>query len=400
MDETGVTTTCCEAPFPRCREEVSTEEIQQEQAIALGWLHAQEEAMSETFLQEGRNELPIVEEGYGVWRNQQLRRLGQARQDWITRLTNAGWNLYSEDSRSLAYLRPDLAMEYDIEHPENPPIPLWASVANNDSVWWRCARNDTHQWRTSIRNRHDAGTGCPRCGKRGVSQREQKIFKALKQHLPGLVSPASVPRARNTGGQRRLRSWRVDMLLPGTPAVVVEYDGAYWHTEREEHDRLKADDLTTSGYIVVRIREHPLTQITENDILCASEQSADAIAVDVVQKLKDLPAWRQRIPPAGNSQETILSAWPDPAVDSGQQQPEVAEPSRIAMATLIQEALLAVHRTEVHLDRTFGGPLSDRFSQSPDTGRVYAISNLHTVISLCKTAAEIAEREKQSGIEI
>ncbi|MEU3906224.1 zinc-ribbon domain-containing protein [Streptomyces goshikiensis] len=244
--------------------------------------------MAEMFLREGRQELP-VDGDYDAWCLAQTRRLAEARQAWVSALTHAGWALDS-GAHSLAYLRPDLLEEYDFEQSENPPnLPYTAKLSSSTSVWWRCARDENHQWTTSIANRHVVGTGCPRCGKRGVSRREQEIFTALRALLPQLSSPATIPRHDSAGaGRRRLRSWRVDMLLPGTPTVVVEYDGAYWHQDHLPRDQKKTADLEASGHLVIRVREHPLPLVTANDASCTAEQSADDVAERVFRKVEEL----------------------------------------------------------------------------------------------------------------
>ncbi|MET7686113.1 zinc-ribbon domain-containing protein [Streptomyces sp. NPDC005423] len=264
-----------------------------ERRAAMEWLHAQEKALAEVFLQEGARELP-VDGSYLVWRQAQQRRLGKSRQGWMAMLTEAGWTGLRPGSRSLAYLRPDLLAEYDGEHEENSPsVDLTGPLTAVESVWWRCLRNDSHRWKTSVNNRHVAGTGCPRCGKKGVSRREQEIFTALRRRLPALVSPGTAIRhTAPEGSRRRQRSWRVDMLLPGPSPVAVEYDGAYWHQDAARRDLAKTADLTASGHHVIRVRELPLPTLTPNDIVCTADQSAEEIAEAVheaILRLTGLP---------------------------------------------------------------------------------------------------------------
>lgn len=106
-------------------------------------------------------------------------------------------------------------------------LPYTSKVTAQQSVWWPCLRDDSHQWRTSISNRRVVGTGRPRCGKKGVSRREQEVFTALRKHLPTLVSPGIV--ARNASpqgsGRRQPRSWRVDRLLPGSHRSASPCEG-------------------------------------------------------------------------------------------------------------------------------------------------------------------------------
>ncbi|MEV5240181.1 zinc-ribbon domain-containing protein [Streptomyces cinnamoneus] len=272
--------------FPPRREDIARGSFFDALHAAENWLLYQENALSEVFMAEGRDELP-VEDYVNWWQGQQVR-LGESRKHWLDLLAEAGWNLRGEvHYRSLAYLRPDLLDEYDFEHEENPTeLPYTETTKSPRSVWWRCLREDEHRWRTSFYNRHVIGTKCPRCGKKGVSRREQAVFKALQRLLPELMSPGSVPRASVPRDQRRRhRAWRVDMLLPGAPTVVVEYDGAYWHRDAQAKDAEKSRDLEATGHLVIRIREHPLPAITPNDVLFAADLPADDVASLVHQRI-------------------------------------------------------------------------------------------------------------------
>jgi hypothetical protein len=48
--------------------------------------------------------------------------------------------------------------------------------------------------------------------------------------------------------------------------LIVEYDGAYWHRDKEQQDREKTERLQSVGWRVIRIREFPLGPITPYDI--------------------------------------------------------------------------------------------------------------------------------------
>ncbi|MFE7272549.1 zinc-ribbon domain-containing protein [Streptomyces sp. NPDC057623] len=317
---------------------------------AIRWLHDQEQALTEVFLREGARELP-VDGNYLLWRQAQQRRLGRARQGWVTMLIEAGWTGLAPSSRSLAYLRPDLLAEYDVEHEENTPgVDLTGPLTTVQSVWWRCARDDSHRWKTSVNNRHVAGTGCPRCGKRGISRREQEIFTALRRRLPALISPGTAIRhASPEGSRRRHRSWRVDMLLPGPTPVAVEYDGAYWHRDAVQRDLDKTADLTASGHHVIRIREQPLPTLTPNDIVCTADQLAEEIAETVHETILRLTG------------STLCEPFTEPDARDATQlgllgdTAETALPGRSGAATravgiLLTQMVREVHRGDVAAD--------------------------------------------------
>ncbi|HZJ07902.1 MAG TPA: hypothetical protein VFD59_20935 [Nocardioidaceae bacterium] len=57
-------------------------------------------------------------------------------------------------------------------------------------------------------------------------------------------------------------SWTVDILAstPERAGLAIEYDGAYWHAgdDKTAVDVAKSHDFLAAGYLVVRLREHPL----------------------------------------------------------------------------------------------------------------------------------------------
>lgn len=76
------------------------------------------------------------------------------------------------------------------------------------------------------------------------------------------------------------RSVRLDMVfkLRTGRALVVEYDGAYWHRDKEEQDFRKArmveDAWCDRGCVVVRIREDPLAPLHPNDVQVPARSDA------------------------------------------------------------------------------------------------------------------------------
>lgn len=76
------------------------------------------------------------------------------------------------------------------------------------------------------------------------------------------------------------RSVRLDMVftIPSGRALVVEYDGAYWHRNQEERDFRKARAVEEAwrhrGCVVVRIRENPLTPLYPLDVQVPARSDA------------------------------------------------------------------------------------------------------------------------------
>ncbi|MGW0189394.1 zinc-ribbon domain-containing protein [Streptomyces sp. NPDC003362] len=264
-----------------------------------------------------------------------------------------GWG---KGIQSLAYLRPDLAAEYDDESNKGEAQPVFeVSVRSVQSVWWQCLRDERHRWKTSVHNRYVRGTGCPRSGKKGVSRREQEVFEALRQHLPDLVSPGTAARHATSGrAARRLRSWKVDMLLPGSRPVAVEYDGAYWHRDALERDQDKTADLIASGHRVIRIREKRLSAISLHDVLCTAEQPVQEVAEQVYQRILALTGPTDRRPsrepgPADGDQLNLFD-------DAGTRAAEGTGVSG-ALREVVGQLLLECHRCNIEWDLALGQSL-------------------------------------------
>lgn len=145
---------------------------------------------------------------------------------------------------SLAWQDPELAAEW---HPDNDRtawhVKPFASAA---PVLWRCAADPEHQWRATVSDR-SSGRLCPQCSTAGTSRIEQQ-FLAAAQHLDPDAQAAVLGR------------WRVDVLLP-RHNLVVEYDGSYWHRNKNDTDTRKTRDLISMGYRVARIRENDLPHL-------------------------------------------------------------------------------------------------------------------------------------------
>lgn len=78
----------------------------------------------------------------------------------------------------------------------------------------------------------------------------------------------------------------VDMCAP-TLRLVVEFDGNYWHgtKESETRDRAKTQMLENAGWVVVRIREHPLGLIGLKDVQVPTKLGTFKLTVAVLKHL-------------------------------------------------------------------------------------------------------------------
>lgn len=186
---------------------------------------------------------------------------------------------------SLAYHFPELGDEWS---PENP-VSAWQVRPTGHTPFtpkWVCSNNPDHSWTAPLASRA-AGSGCPECRESGKSRIELDHHAATVRIFGQASSGQPV---EHEGFVRRGR-WLVDITTKtatGTP-IAIEYDGSYWHADKADIDTAKTLDLLTAGYLVARLREHPLKPLPINNPLYA-EFVVHAAAPDpegVISRVRD-----------------------------------------------------------------------------------------------------------------
>ncbi len=160
-------------------------------------------------------------------------------------------------TNSLSKLFPKIAAEF---HPTRNGAwtPDQIVASSNKVFWWKCPRGPDHEWRTRVVHRTAAQSNCPFCTIAPRSRIEIIIAFELAALLPIDVDDHKI--------RVRKRILDVDIILR-QDKIVIEFDGSYWHREREHADQQKTLLLTGAGWHVVRLRQRPLKRLTANDIL-------------------------------------------------------------------------------------------------------------------------------------
>ncbi|WP_329324599.1 zinc-ribbon domain-containing protein [Streptomyces luteogriseus] len=165
--------------------------------------------------------------------------------------------------------------------------PAEVTAGANVPVWWLCPAGH-EPWSAQVAHVFMGRQGCPRCRKRThVSRQETELFAELQHVLPSGEQqyPLRAAQAR----------FRLDMLFPSEDgrAVVVEFDGSYWHRDAEKRDRLKAEAIERHqpGWVVVRVREEPLQLTRNSDVLVPLLTDPFTAASIVIEHLMALTAW-------------------------------------------------------------------------------------------------------------
>ena len=148
---------------------------------------------------------------------------------------------------SLAELFPDIAAE--IATDLSPVDPKALVAGSGKSIWWRCSRG--HTWEAPIIRRTRQGAGCRYCSSQ-TSAPEIRVYTELKAIFPDAI------------GREKIAGREVDILLP-LFKIAIEYDGSFFHSDKEEADEAKRNHFLQNGYDVIRLRENPLP-LRRNDL--------------------------------------------------------------------------------------------------------------------------------------
>ncbi|MFJ4680282.1 zinc-ribbon domain-containing protein [Kitasatospora sp. NPDC088783] len=163
---------------------------------------------------------------------------------------------------SLVFHFPTLAAEWS---PANP-VSAWHVRPTGQTSFvptWVCSADSGHLWQAALTSRAN-DTGCPECREHGKSQVELDHHAAAQRAFGAAASGRTVRHGAFVGRS----SWTVDIAvdLPDDRKLAIEYDGSYWHADKKSIDTEKSHDLLAAGYLVVRLREHPLPALPIDDL--------------------------------------------------------------------------------------------------------------------------------------
>ena len=157
----------------------------------------------------------------------------------------------------LQTIYPDIAKEWNYSKNGNI-LPNDVVFSSAKKVWWKCKYG--HEWRAQIYARTKNGTACPKCFiSRQTSFPEQAIYYFLDMYFHDEI--------RN---RYRLKDrdgiFEIDIYLSKLN-IAIEYDGLYWHRNKQEIDLNKEFRIKAMGMKFIRIIEHNNNKIIDNCIL-------------------------------------------------------------------------------------------------------------------------------------
>ncbi len=162
-------------------------------------------------------------------------------------------NKLATELTSLAGIATELLKEWD-EEKNGDLDPKKILAGSHKKAWWRCAKN--HSWNAVIKSRVQ-GAGCPYCSNQS-STPEVRILAELQSIFDKVVS------------RHKERGLEVDIFLKNL-SIGIEYDGSYYHKNKIDRDFAKNSALKELGIRLIRVREAPLTPLSEFDI-CVNQK--------------------------------------------------------------------------------------------------------------------------------
>ena len=171
------------------------------------------------------------------------------------------------EDNNLLILFPEIAKEW---HPtKNKELtPKDVTSKSDKKVWWLCPKGHSHE--SVVKNRTLNKSMCPDCSNQS-SEPEIRILSEFKWFFDEVNS------------RYKIDGVEIDIFLPNLN-LGIEYDGKYWHKDKELSDLEKNKFLLSKGINLIRVRQFPLKPISENDLLVSIVRSLEKTDLDEILK--------------------------------------------------------------------------------------------------------------------
>lgn len=151
--------------------------------------------------------------------------------------------------RSLADEYPELIKEWDYD--KNIELPNAYSSGSNEKAHWKCSFG--HSWEATIYNRTGNSSDCPYC-RASTSKLEVFILTEMRKLFDEVV------------WRHKIDGYECDIYIPSIQ-TGIEVDGAYWHDDKIERDKLKFIVFKENNVRLIRVRDSALPIINGEVIL-------------------------------------------------------------------------------------------------------------------------------------
>ena len=149
---------------------------------------------------------------------------------------------------------PEIAKEW---HPiKNGDLkPENTTKSSNKIVWWLCPKGHDYEANVGSRTR---GTGCPKC-KPQSSRAEFRILSELETIF------------KKVDSRHKFKKTEIDIFIRDIN-LGIEYDGAYFHKNKEIEDSQKVEFLKKYSIKLIRVRKKPLEKLSNYDVIVESDE--------------------------------------------------------------------------------------------------------------------------------
>ena len=160
---------------------------------------------------------------------------------------------------------PELVQEWDFDR--NKELPESFSSGSNSKVFWKCKFG--HSWKTSIYNRTGNQSNCPYCNS-STSKLEIYILTEMRMLF------------KEVNWRYKIDGFECDIYIPEIK-TGIEVDGAYWHDDKLERDRLKLNVFEGRGVRLLRVRDDSLPTIEGDVVLYNKRSEYIKLSIEVVE---------------------------------------------------------------------------------------------------------------------
>jgi len=136
-------------------------------------------------------------------------------------------------------------------------------------IWWLCPKG--HSYESVVNSRTGNMTGCPSCSPQ-LSEPEIRILTEFKWVFDEVYS------------RYKIDGVEVDIFLPSFH-LGIEYDGSYWHKDKEDSDLRKNKFLLSQNINLIRVRELPLQSLSDNDVVVDNSSLAKTDLDEILKKI-------------------------------------------------------------------------------------------------------------------
>ena len=138
-------------------------------------------------------------------------------------------------------------------------------------VWWLCPKGHSYEATINSRTNQSGKTGCPHCTHQS-SEPEIRILSELMYFF------------KKVNSRYKIDGREIDVFLPDLK-IAIEFDGSYWHRNKESKDLEKNKFLLSQNIHLIRVRQFPLKPLNENDVQVGKVTIVKKDIDEILQKI-------------------------------------------------------------------------------------------------------------------